>query len=345
MIIRICAFTKTGWEQVATIENKFTEHIFERRPSDITLQDWVGEAFSMKAPLIFIGAVGIAVRSIASFVTDKLTDSPVIVIDENAKYVIPILSSHVGGAAPLARELALRLGAEAVITTSTDVHSLFSVDSFAVENGLEIINRDGIRKVSTKLLDEGSVKISVAPGIQILNDEPPKELRLVDYILDSNEGKEEEPLADIIISYEESDVSRAGILLRPREYILGIGCKKGTSEESVRNAVEHVLRSSNLSMREIATIASIDMKSKEYGLVLYAQKEKKPLITYSADLLALVEGEFSESSFVQSVTGVSNVCERAAVCYAGQGAEVIIPKHAVDGVTVAVVRRNVLLRF
>ncbi|MEE3398717.1 MAG: hypothetical protein VZR64_04570, partial [Eubacterium sp.] len=169
MIIRICAFTKTGWEQVATIENKFTEHIFERRPSDITLQDWVGEAFSMKAPLIFIGAVGIAVRSIASFVTDKLTDSPVIVIDENAKYVIPILSSHVGGAAPLARELALRLGAEAVITTSTDVHSLFSVDSFAVENGLEIINRDGIRKVSTKLLDEGSVKISVAPGIQILN--------------------------------------------------------------------------------------------------------------------------------------------------------------------------------
>lgn len=345
MIIRICAFTQEGWKNASTIENEFPEHIFERRPSERELREWVGEAFSMKAPLIFIGAVGIAVRAIASFVRNKMTDSQVIVIDECMKYVIPILSSHVGGAGSLSKELAERLGAKAVITTSTDVHSLFSVDSFAMENGLEIINRDGIKKVSTKLLDEGSVKISVAPGIQFNPEELPKELELVDYTLRNSAGGDEDTLADIIISYDERDVSRAGLLLKPREYILGIGCKKGTTEEHIRQVVEETLDSHDLTTDCIAAIASIDLKAREYGLVLYAQKEKKTFVTYSAEALESVDGEFSESDFVKSVTGVSNVCERAATCLAGQGAEIVVPKTAVDGVTVAVVKRKVLLRF
>lgn len=100
--------------------------------------------------LIFIGACGIAVRAIAPWIMDKLHDSPVLVADEMGKYVIPLLSGHVGGANELAVRLAGALGAIPVITTATDLHDSFAVDIFAKRNDLRICNREGIAKVSAK---------------------------------------------------------------------------------------------------------------------------------------------------------------------------------------------------
>ena len=135
------------------------------RNGELPLKQWTGECFAKHLPILFVGACGIAVRTMAPFVQDKLTDSAVLVMDEKGKYVIPILSGHVGGANALAKKIAERIGAEAVLTTATDVEGLFSVDAFAVEHGLRIVNRDGIRRVSAKLLRGERVRIAWETGI------------------------------------------------------------------------------------------------------------------------------------------------------------------------------------
>ena len=97
-----------------------------------------GEAFANMDALIFVGACGVAVRSIAPFVRDKKTDPAVLCLDERASFVIPLLSGHIGGANALAARLAGTLGAKAVITTATDVNGKFAVDAWAAQNGCAI---------------------------------------------------------------------------------------------------------------------------------------------------------------------------------------------------------------
>ncbi|MGN0326196.1 MAG: hypothetical protein ACI4DW_07780, partial [Lachnospiraceae bacterium] len=86
-----------------------------------SIGEWAKEQFEERNALLFIGACGIAVRAIAPYITDKLHDSPVLVMDEKGQYVIPILSGHVGGANELAVTLAEKIGAKPVITTATDI--------------------------------------------------------------------------------------------------------------------------------------------------------------------------------------------------------------------------------
>ena len=100
-------------------------------PAQKSLTEWAGQQFAEKNAIVVIGACGIAVRMIAPFAADKLTDSPVVVADEAGNFVIPLLSGHMGGANGLAEEIAQQIGAIPVFTTATDVNDTFSVDVFA----------------------------------------------------------------------------------------------------------------------------------------------------------------------------------------------------------------------
>ena len=129
-----------------------------------SIGEWAKEQFAERNALLFIGACGIAVRAIAPHITDKLHDSPVLVMDEKGEYVIPILSGHMGGANELAVSLAERIGAKPVITTATDIHNRFAIDLFAKKNGLTIVNKDGIAKVSSKVLSGKRITMAIEHG-------------------------------------------------------------------------------------------------------------------------------------------------------------------------------------
>ena len=96
-----------------------------------SLSDWTKRVFQPGNNLLFIGAAGIAVRAIAPYVREKQSDPAVVVMDEKANWCIPILSGHLGGANLLANKLAKMTGAQAAITTATDVRGVWAVDSWA----------------------------------------------------------------------------------------------------------------------------------------------------------------------------------------------------------------------
>ena len=164
----IISFTEKGAELAEKIKRLSKEqqlpceiHTYHGRKQVENLNAWTKEQFSLRNVILFIGACGIAVRTIAPFLKDKLTDSPVLVLDEAGNYVIPLLSGHVGGANEIALLLAELLGAVPVITTATDINNTFAIDVFAKKHDLSIDKKEGIKKVSAKVLEKKKLSMAI----------------------------------------------------------------------------------------------------------------------------------------------------------------------------------------
>ena len=145
----IISFTQKGYSLSTRLKSLLGEEVnlaFGGKISDsnellsiyMPLSEWVQLYFRQGNALIFIGAAGIAVRAIAPFLKSKITDPAVLVMDEMGSFVIPILSGHIGGANALARKIAALLGAQAVLTTASDVNNIPAIDEFATQNNLSI---------------------------------------------------------------------------------------------------------------------------------------------------------------------------------------------------------------
>jgi cobalt-precorrin 5A hydrolase/precorrin-3B C17-methyltransferase len=134
--------------------------------------------------------------------------------------------------------------------------------------------------------------------------------------------------------------SEASARITPRNLVLGIGCKRGTTRQKIKEAVETVLRQYRLSVLRIQRICTIDIKQHEAGLVGFAEDCGAPLYVFSPQELNALEGSFSASDFVRDVTGTDSVCERAALVGCGNEGALVVRKTALDGVTVALAERK-----
>lgn len=317
------------------------------------LSAWSGDRFGDSEALIFVGACGIAVRAVAPWVRDKFRDPAVVAVDEGGRFVIPLLSGHVGGANRLARLLAGSLGAVPVITTATDVSGKFAVDVFAAENGCAISDR--------RLAKEISAAVLAGERIPLLSDFPlegefPREIYVCKKtaaggknLAGSAAGGEspagpaaelEEQTGGLRIRITLSDRERDGELrLIPRAAVLGMGCRRGVSEEELWRAAERALGEAGVDWRGLRALASVDLKKNEEGLIRLAARLQVPFLTFSAEELNRLPGQYSSSDFVKRTAGVDCVCERAAMaaaCLGGGRGRLAAGKRAFGPVTVAV---------
>ena len=151
-------------------------------------------------------------------------------------------------------------------------------------------------------------------------------------------------------SFEERDMMHGCGLLRliPRAAVLGMGCRREIPEEAAKNAAGEILKSCGIDRRAIGMLASIDLKRDEKALIALAADWGITWKVFTSDELGAVEGSSSESEFVKSVTGVGNVCERAALAGAAVGggkARLAAGKSIFPSVTAAVAVREITVKF
>lgn len=347
--IRMISFTKTGFElseRMAEILKNECE-IFQYTTKEIVIQEkrkaifaaggpkkWCESVFFDSDVLIFIGACGIAVRSIAPFLKSKSEDPAVLVSDELGKNIISLLSGHLGGGNELTEYLAEKLGANPVITTASDINGRIAIDVWAKKNHLVITDFKLAKKIAAKIVSGDRVPFYCDGNIR---GQAPDEL--------SWQTPDKAEVAVSVHNGWSPDVLR----LVPKVIVMGIGCKRGKSCEEIRTRAEEVLQEYKIAPESIFCIASIDIKAKEPGLCAFADELSVPFVTFSAEELRAVMGEYESSEFVRQITGVDNVCERAAMAAFSKeeqaGAKFICRKTAADGVTIALVCREWSVSF
>ena len=315
--ISLTAFTERGRTLAETLAAALGGEV---RGGEQPLAAWTEEGFREAAALIFVGALGIAVRSIAPHVKSKAEDPAVLCVDEGGRWVIPVLSGHLGGANALARHIAALTGGEAVITTATDLNGCFAVDLWAKKQGMAVLEPERIKNVSARLLKHEAIILECPWPIA---GSGPERVRL-------GSG------GDVRVSYRPNHTE--ALQLVPRLLTLGVGCRQGVEQEELESAFQRFCAEKNIVPQAIERAASIDRKQNEAGLLAFCAAHGWPLSFYSAEELRAVPGNFTASVFVENTVGVENVCERAAA--RASGGELIEWKYACGGVTFALAARR-----
>lgn len=318
MKIAAIAFTENGGKIVKMLSEKmcakgYTKYQIEGLENFDNLSLLMSDIWGKFNAFVFVGACGIAVRAVAPYIKDKSKDPAVVVVDEKGDFAIPVLSGHIGGANDLAKRIAKLTNGTAIITTATDINDKFSVDTFAVKNNLYIGDTKLIKEISSRILR--NEKVGLYFDYELKN--------IPDCFTDTAQ-------VGICISDEDKRPFRYTLNLKPKNVVLGIGCKKGCG--NVEESILAFLRDNSVSVHSLFAVATVDIKKNEQGIVDFCGKYDLPLLTFSAELLNEVDGDFTSSEFVKKTVGVDNVCERA-VCAAG--AQLTERKTALNGTALA----------
>ena len=288
------------------------------------------EVFHESSSLVFIGAMGICVRSIAPFAEDKHTDPAVVCIDSTGKYVIPVLSGHIGGANDLSKELANLLGAEAIITTQSDNANLWALDTLGKKYDWTLIAKDSNAAISTFVNGKPTALLLDIrdKGTDYLERTVPSHVSIF-YSFEAIPQQDYELL--MIVSPQQYDTSIPTITYIPKVLHLGMGCRKDMQGDPtvVYEHIKDVLRDKRLYPEALADVNTIDLKKCEPVLTLLAYGVMEcPFHTYTSEELKDIPVP-NPSEKVLEVTESSSVSEASAI-YAAHGGPLLVEKQKAD---------------
>ena len=288
------------------------------------------EVFHESSSLVFIGAMGICVRSIAPFAEDKHTDPAVVCIDSTGKYVIPVLSGHIGGANDLSKELANLLGAEAIITTQSDNANLWALDTLGKKYDWTLIVKDSNAAISTFVNGKPTALLLDIrdKGTDYLERTVPSHVSIF-YSFEAIPQQDYELL--MIVSPQQYDTSIPTITYIPKVLHLGMGCRKDMQGDPtvVYEHIKDVLRDKRLYPEALADVNTIDLKKCEPVLTLLAYGVMEcPFHTYTSEELKDIPVP-NPSEKVLEVTESSSVSEASAI-YAAHGGPLLVEKQKAD---------------
>lgn len=284
---------------------------------------------------IFIAATGLVVRCIAPLLAGKAVDPAVVALDHHGKFVISLLSGHLGGANELARQVAAVTGGQAVITTATDNEELPAPDLLSLRAGLRVLNPEAIRVVNAALLAGKNIAL-YDPECWLRECLTQEEAQYF-HCVEDDVAMSQSPTPCVQVSWCKTTPSTNCLLLAPPALCLGVGCRRGVAASEVLDLIHKVCEENDLELKAVTCLASADLKADEAGLVEAARILGVPLLTFSAGEMA-VYPPAEVSPKAASALGLPGVCEPAARC-AARGGPLLIHKQTLGRVTLAVARR------
>ncbi len=312
-------------------------------------KEFVGKLFGRYDGIIFVMACGIVVRSIAPYIQSKKSDPAVVVLDEKGMNVISLLSGHIGGANTLTYQVAGITGGNPVVTTATDINEIVSLDVFAKNNGLKIESFELLKSISGHLVNGGKIGLYSDYSVKYeLNEDGfykhPEYIGVV-FTQKTKEIiiKEQDSLEYwvALTNKEYLEILNKEILyIRPKNLVIGIGCKRNTPAEQIHKAVSDFLKEAQRSIASVKNMATIDIKMREEGIVEFCNSNKIELVEVSKERIKSVERNYACSDYVRKIVGVGCVAEPCAVL-AGKGAELIVKKKVYSGITLALAEDRV----
>lgn len=301
------------------------------------LSTLVADIFPHYEGFVFIMAAGIVVRVIAPYIQDKRIDPAVVVMDENGKHAISLLSGHIGGANELAELIGVTIGAEPVITTATDVGNKPAVDVLAVKLGRSIQPFAELKSMNARIVNDEQVRFFIDKTLpnQEFYDKTAKKLGVLLEDIDQLAAAEYD--AAVLITDQFIPLNKPHLYVRSMALAVGIGCRRGTSSIDILAAVTEACYTIGYAIHNIAVIGSTVVKQDEAGLLAVIQQLAVPGQFFINEELqeCIDKYQLDVSSFVQKQIGVGNVCAAAAIL-AGQTNKLLLPKTKYKNVTVAI---------
>lgn len=306
------------------------------------LSSLVKKLFPHFTHFVFITSAGIAVRCVAPLLKDKRSDPGVAVVDECGLHAISLVGGHRRNANRLARDIAALTRGRPVLTTASDLQGMTSLDIWMKDRGWRCRNEDRMPGVLAALLDGEEIGVFQEAGEDITSAFAASSSSIRRF------ASLEEALSSpwrwkVIVSDRRLDLiapQKVGGFLWaiPRSLVLGIGCQKGTTQEELEEAVSGCLLENRLCEEGILTIATLDLKRAEKGLLGFARSRDLEISFYSPEELKDVPSPSPAKRKTAEIAGVSPVCEKAALRACGEG-ELVVPRTVFGRVTVAVARK------
>jgi len=318
---------------------------------DLPLRPVIQDIFGRHGALVVLLPVGAAVRLLAPVLGSKRQDPAVICVDDAGRYAVSVLSGHVGGGDALAHRVAEAIGAQAIITSASDALDVTAVDLVGRDAGwrVEATSTD-LTRAAAAVVNGDLVALWTDPatGASWPDDTTLSEnIRPVTYLSDVQDSGYAAALivSDRLFALE---TGRPLVTYRPPTLVAGVGCRRGVSEDHLRELLLHTLEEHGLAVMSLAKIATADIKADEAGLLALSESLSVPIETFDGARLnsvadAAATGRNASglhqptASAARDLLGVFGVAEPAAML--ASGAEgVIVPRAKSDRATIAVAR-------
>ena len=322
--VAFIAITDQAIEKALVLQKQFPKSVIvttrisenENVSTVEAIDSYLENNFNKLDGICFVSALGICVRMIASFIQDKNTDPAVICVDDQATFVQSVVSGHVGGANDFALKVSQLLGAQAVISTSSDQQNIWALDTLGSQYDWEVLSNEKLNHVISLFVNRKKTALLLDvkdKGTAFLEKTLPKH---VEAFYDVADLKESDFELIIAVTYKKYAFTTPYVTYVPKVLSVGSGCSKSLDPVLFDAQLKTRISEEGLLFEAIKNFGSIDIKANQEAYTVWSEKNNIPFSTFTAEEINEVE-VINPSEVVLEKIGVDGVSESTAMLLSG----------------------------